>query len=470
MIAPGGDGSASNGTSPIQLKVPVGRYAQRRRRRRGNNLQNANKKSVQEPGAAAMATALPVARLSPQPPSKAVAPYIPRSESEDTHLRFLIYHYVTVVNMRTLTCVGPRFEWYPLAVRDEAFFHVLMSSTSSHAAYLQKTELPRNFFYHRGIAIQLLNERIARGAHDEGTINTICLFAQQEAFEGRPRTAKTHIEGLLQLVRAAGGIKSVELPEKTRRHIFFTDLAAAITLSTKPILRPLLDILDFPTHFGRPSEATASYAKTFGMRLYNFSNSPLSNQAATVMWGLRNLSQLAEDFHQGKAVLDTALASDMQFTDRVEVLERLVHDLWYAENQATPQHTLFRTFGWTCLIYIYTILRELPRELGMNAMLAGRIKLALESCSELNVLLATFQDLLLWQMFVCGRVADERDRPFFASQATKILLVRKLENADEILVAAQEFIWPERRVSMESPSNSTESSGRADSAIMDVGE
>jgi hypothetical protein len=55
-----------------------------------------------------------------------------------------------------------------------------VSSTSSHAAYLQQVELPRSFFFHRAHAIRLLNQRIARGAHDEGTINTIAVFAQQE--------------------------------------------------------------------------------------------------------------------------------------------------------------------------------------------------------------------------------------------------------------------------------------------------
>jgi hypothetical protein len=57
-----------------------------------------------------------------------------------------------------------------------------MSSTSSHAAYLQQVDLPRNFYYHRGIAIRLLNERLERGDHDEGTINTVCVFAQQEVY------------------------------------------------------------------------------------------------------------------------------------------------------------------------------------------------------------------------------------------------------------------------------------------------
>lgn len=87
---------------------------------------------------------------------------------------------VTIVTAKTVTNVGPRFEWYPLAVRDDAFFHALISSTSSHAAYMQKVELPRNFYFHRGEAIRIVNERLANGAHDEGTINAIAVFAQQE--------------------------------------------------------------------------------------------------------------------------------------------------------------------------------------------------------------------------------------------------------------------------------------------------
>jgi len=90
---------------------------------------------------------------------------------------------VTVVTAQTVTNVGPRFEWYPLAVRDEAFFHALISSTSSHAAYLQQVDLPRNFYHHRGEAIRLVNKRIEEGAHCEGTINAIAVFATARSKE-----------------------------------------------------------------------------------------------------------------------------------------------------------------------------------------------------------------------------------------------------------------------------------------------
>ncbi|KAH8663580.1 hypothetical protein BGZ60DRAFT_70815 [Tricladium varicosporioides] len=375
---------------------------------------------------------------------------------------------VTVIVERTLTSVGPRYDWYPLAVRDEAYFHILMSSVASHAAYLQQTEQPRSIYYHRGESIRLLNERIQREDHDEGTLNCICMFSQQESFEGRPTTTKSHIDGLVYLVQLAGGINSPTIPAKTRRHIYLTDLSAAITLSSRPILEPTLNLSDLQIFFGQSSACTTIYASEFATRLYNFTSSLLSDQAASIIWGLRNVSQLHEDIHAGRVLADTAHASNLQFTDRVEVLERLVHPLWYVEDSSgIKQHAIFRTFGWTCLIYIYTVLRELPKELGMNSMLASRIKAELETCAELNVLLATFQDLLLWQMFICGRVADKRDKPWFASQATKILLIRKLENAGDILKAADEFLWPERKVSLVSPSVELSTSS-SDTEIMEL--
>lgn len=213
---------------------------------------------------------------------------------------------------------------------------------------------------------------------------------------------------------------------------------------SKPILPATLDLTDIQIYFGRPSTTTAHYVRTFGIRLYNFTGSNSSEQAATVLWGLRNITELLAAIHEGTQLIDTPLASDIQFTDRVEVLERLVHQLWYVDGSETPQHAVLRTFGWTCLIYIYTTLRELPKELGMNMMLANRVKKALDGSPDLDVLLATFQDLLLWQMFICGRVADPRDKPFFAHQAARILMVRKLEHDNAILTAAEGFLWPER--------------------------
>jgi hypothetical protein len=222
------------------------------------------------------------------------------------------------------------------------------------------------------------------------------------------------------------------------------DLAAAIIANTKPHFSPTMDLTNLEPYFGKPSPAALSHINSFGARLYNFTGSPLSDQAARVLWGLRSISELVAAFRENSAAPDTASASDIQFTDRVEVLERLVHQLWFIEDPATPQHVIFQTFGFTCLIYIYTALRDLPMGLDMNRMLARKVKMALETCAELNVLLATFPDLLLWEMLLCGRAASLRDKPFLAQQTTKILMVRKLEDAKDIIAASDTFLWPER--------------------------
>ena len=236
---------------------------------------------------------------------------------------------------------------------------------------------------------------------------------------------------------------SITKSESNRSNSLRADLSASIAMDTKPVLASTL-LSGLQTYFGPPSPETASYVKTFATRLYNFTGSFLSDQAADVLWGLRNISIRLEAIHDGLESADAA-AEELQFSDRVEVLERRAHTLWYVEDPDNEQHVLFRTFGWACLIYIYCTLRELPPELGMNAMLAGRIRAALEACPYLNVLLATFRDLMLWQCFICGRVADARDRPFFASQATKLLMIQKVEKPVDIIIASEGFLWPERQ-------------------------
>jgi hypothetical protein len=73
-------------------------------------------------------------------------------------------------------------------------------------------------------------------------------------------------------------------------------------------------------------------------------------------------------------------------------------------------------------------------------------------------------------MFICGRVADARDRPFFAQQATKILMVRKVENKTSILVAAEGFLWPERLVDLGSGSGSNSGFSPSDETLGKIGD
>lgn len=67
----------------------------------------------------------------------------------------------------------------------------------------------------------------------------------------------------------------------------------------------------------------------------------------------------------------------------------------------------------------------------------------LEKCPYQNVLLATFQDLLVWVMFLGGSVAGPREKSYLARMVSKILLVNKIEQEKDIITASHRFLWPE---------------------------
>jgi hypothetical protein len=81
----------------------------------------------------------------------------------------------------------------------------------------------------------------------------------------------------------------------------------------------------------------------------------------------------------------------------------------------------------------------------MLKLVAGRIVSLLQrmSAGQQNVLLATFQDLMVWVMFVGGSVAVPREKTVLAKLVSRVLLVNKCESEEGVLEASQRFLWPE---------------------------
>jgi hypothetical protein len=77
-------------------------------------------------------------------------------------------------------------------------------------------------------------------------------------------------------------------------------------------------------------------------------------------------------------------------------------------------------------------------------LIAMRMKDQMERAPNLNVLLATFPELMLWILFLGGKVAETARKPYFARQASMILLMKRIEDQQGILKASQDFLWPER--------------------------
>jgi hypothetical protein len=208
---------------------------------------------------------------------------------------------------------------------------------------------------------------------------------------------------------------------------------------------------DINVYYGPPSLSTISYALALCTRLANFTGDQTpSNLAARIFWGLRNLSVLKETAN----VTEGLSYESITFSDRVELIERETENLLHDTLQVTapgsapkkPSPTLlFTLFAYATLIYINSAFRELvPSFITMS--LAHRLELSMDiEDTELNILLGTFPELMLWILFLGGGAARPRSKIWFAKSASKILRVQKLEEERGITAASTTFLWPEGR-------------------------
>jgi hypothetical protein len=208
---------------------------------------------------------------------------------------------------------------------------------------------------------------------------------------------------------------------------------------------------DLNAYYGPPSLSTISYALAFCTRLVNFTGQQEPSElAAKIFWGLRNLSVLKETANRAESLSYESIS----YSDRVELVERetemLLHNtLQFTKLGCAPKKPrpslIFTLFAYAILIYINSTFRDLVPSF-ITAVLAHRLELGMDlEDAELNILLGTFPELMLWILFIGGGAARSKSKIWFAKTASKILRVQKLEEEAGIMTAYMSFLWPEGR-------------------------
>jgi hypothetical protein len=208
---------------------------------------------------------------------------------------------------------------------------------------------------------------------------------------------------------------------------------------------------DLNAYYGPPSLSTTSYALAFCTRLGNFTGQQEpSDLAGKILWGLRNISVLKETANLAESMSYESIS----FSDRVELIERetekLLHDTLqnnepgYVPKRPSPS-LILTLFAYAVLIYINSVFRELVPSF-ITTILAHRLELGMDiEDAELNILLGTFPELMLWILFIGGGAARPKSKIWFAKTASRVLRVQKLEEAKGITAASTSFLWPEGR-------------------------
>jgi hypothetical protein len=226
----------------------------------------------------------------------------------------------------------------------------------------------------------------------------------------------------------------------------------SITFLELPLFSPPQMIEpDLNAYYGPPSLSTTSYALAFCTRLVNFTGQQEPSElAANILWGLRNLSVLKETANVGESLS----YESMSYSDRVEVIERETQNLLHGTLQTNEsvysskkpsQSLIFTLFAYAALIHINTVFRDLVPSF-ITSILAHRLELGMDlEDAELNILLGTFPELMLWMLFLGGGAAWPKSKIWFAKTASKILRLKKLEEETGITAASTSFLWPEGR-------------------------
>lgn len=176
-----------------------------------------------------------------------------------------------------------------------------------------------------------------------------------------------------------------------------------------------------------------------------------SELAARILWGLRNISFFKETVNQ----LESDSCESILFSDRVELLEREVQNLLHNALEDIGQEApasgrlhpalIFVILAYATLIYICFNFRDMLPS-AITCVLAERLELAMDiTDSDLNILLGTFPDLMLWVLFIGGDARMGRPRLWYAKTASRILRVKKVNREADIKAASAAFIWPEGR-------------------------
>ncbi|KAF9885050.1 hypothetical protein FE257_000781 [Aspergillus nanangensis] len=181
---------------------------------------------------------------------------VPFPVSTKKHMPMLLHSFIQTFGMEPLPvdtdslAFNLRSSWIQQALSDACFFHATLFAASAHMDAFRGVGNNQMTLYHHTMALRLLNDRLARpeGIMDEGAIACIAPLVFFSSMGSDERSSRIHRQGLMQMVRAKGGL------HKLGKASFLSALIPVCTLTEAIIFDTKLDIpfLDVPDTLPTP--------------------------------------------------------------------------------------------------------------------------------------------------------------------------------------------------------------------------
>lgn len=167
----------------------------------------------------------------------ALSPNVAVMEDQTPPTRELFDYYMRYYWTNSVA-VNPNGKWTALALSNPAMIHAKLGLVAVHRADRRgMTDLPSEYLYHRGKALQILAGQLAAPTKHTSNLGTIALLASLDDHSLLSQeTGHAHMTAVTALVESLGGMNSPEISDPLRRVLGWVDLLHAVLVQNKPIL------------------------------------------------------------------------------------------------------------------------------------------------------------------------------------------------------------------------------------------
>ncbi|MCJ1431853.1 hypothetical protein MMC27_001208 [Xylographa pallens] len=321
--------------------------------------------------------------------------------SMSTRTWALIYDFFTARESVSALMLNIRKEWYALAVHDQAMFLGALSHYAGSYSLHRTQGDPTESLAYRTRAIQIINDRLKHpdSYFSNGTIGAVASLASYEATNGSRKSAQVHLNGLLYMINARGGLLHAAFPTALQSLVLWADLTSANALGCGPRIMPFGtfpgDILSLDSRSPTQAIRLEVLAKPSDILF-------LKDDIVAALSELRLLTTILylQYVPSVKGIGETS------YSDRIYLVQRRL--TYLSNNCQSGTADIHTTVCIAGLIYLVSVLRDVGFHPQIIATLVSKLKACMEqSWRNLSRLVIDIEvaKMTLWTLVIGGAAA-----------------------------------------------------------------
>lgn len=317
----------------------------------------------------------------------------------------------------------------PMAFKDLALFHAILFSSVCLKTLTVK-EVPKAVA-HLKECIRLVNQRLRSPSPvvADSTILIVLMVAYTEKLTGHHKNWEVHMQGLKQMVRLRGGLKSFESNWVLHSLILRNDLYGSVDALSEPYFEPIdLCVIGLDIQSQSIYESKG-FQKVNGLVHFR-------NDFNWVLCKIEDATRALNSIHIG----DTT-TNPLDLRDELTSMQYVLLRMELARH-SVYEHKAERICRLGVLLYLVTILNDLLPGASTCNMFATTLRVELGNMIEERTITPEFRWWVV--LLIGGIVSDEVNKLWAKNAFERIILDSPLSTRHDIKETLAQFFWVEK--------------------------